>query len=653
MFVFAGLPRVLPAGYGCAPVAEQSGPVRVCVVVRAGDKKGGDSKPFVVLRETLDAKVFLGCLLDAAGRVQEWLEIWVQDLSGLSNALTAYRGVLTNKMLDERWVARCEAFSTLEGGLISTGWESVNPPLSFIDLKKLDVIGAKDRKSGAVWSLCQDEALLASKGVPGYAATLSRHLYQPELGGETAFLPLDVIGADPAAMGVGAPGEAAALNGGGGLMMVRRYCPLSYEQFVDAITGVDGEAGPGDALLSNIAATAVALPAGGKAVGEARTSNGWLMLGAMGSSGRLVEALHLKLMVFAQAVAAVRAATSAGQMPMLNVAAHSFRIRLGEGAGTVPLWWTAQTELVEPGEGIELPIEGTQAKYYLAGRGGGLTIYAPAGIGRTTQGKGWLRLRNVVADAGGTILEGTLSTQERIVPGRNDLLWLRFAVGATRVDLYATVDAQGAMGAGEIRIRTIPQRLNEGVVAQINSALGVPIPEVNFEMVPLLSTPCDLYALGVLAVRTLLVGGKRALPVALDELLSLAFQASKQAESGEDLATRLMTVFESDKRWAAALGPQALVVEAADANEAFVAIPPRLWFSTLAMVIRMFTGLSADSSCRDYGDAPGGGVHKVFDGVLDELYALLTACRSLIVSDYSLNAEVRGVVQECLAGAKG
>jgi len=39
-------------------------------------------------------------------------------------------------------------------------------------------------------------------------------------------------------------------------------------------------------------------------------------------------------------------------------------------------------------------------------------------------------------------------------------------------------------------------------------------------------------------------------------------------------------------------------------------------------------------------------------GFWRDLYALLTACRSLIVSDYALNADVRSVVEECMASAK-
>jgi hypothetical protein len=361
-----------------------------------------------------------------------------------------------------------------------------------------------------------------------------------------------------------------------------------------------------------------------------------------------VEALHLKASLLAQAVSLVRESVSRTQSPMLNVTARSFRVGFAEDSGVLPLWWTARTALVEPGEGVELPIPGTQAKYFIAGRGWGLSIYSPAGVSQPGTGRGWLRLRNVIAeDAGGVVLEGTLSTQDRVVPGKNDLVWLRMALGPARVDLYATVDAKGSMVPGEVRLRTIAQKMDAEAVGRVKQALGVPIPDVTFEILPLLSSPCDLYALGVLGVRMLLVGKGAPLPVALDELLSLAGSVAKDAGSGETLADRIGRAFGAERRWAESLGPQVLIADAT-AAEAQAVIPPALWHAVLAAVVRCFTGLGPDSRCKDFGDAPQGGLHKVFDGLLDDLYAVLTACRTLIVSDYALNAEVRSVVKSCL-----
>src|SRR5262245_20806095 len=178
MFTFAGLPRGLPAGYGAAPVSEnERGAVRLCAVVRT---TGKGETPLIVLREMLDAKVLLGCLADSGGRVQQWVEIWVQDTGGLAGALPGSRAGLNNPMLDRRWAARCESFDAMDGAgsLVRTGWEKSNPPPLFVDIRKLEAVGARDKKSGATWALCRDEELLARKGVPGYATTVNRHLHQ-------------------------------------------------------------------------------------------------------------------------------------------------------------------------------------------------------------------------------------------------------------------------------------------------------------------------------------------------------------------------------------------------------------------------------------------------------------------------------------------
>lgn len=629
-FVFAGLPRALPAGYAVAPIfPAETGSLRLCVVVRSKDG------PFVLLRETLDARVYLGCYADAAGRAHEWVEVWVQDPNGLAGAISSYREALTNNALDDRWSARVRLRDQAEpGGVVATGYEDTNPPPIVIDVKALRPVPAKDAR-GASWALCKDEGLLTGKGLPSYAGSLSRSLYQPEAGGETPFLPTDMLDA----RSLGIAGDVALLNGGGGLMMVQRYCPLGYEEFVDAITGIEGAGGASDALLGTIAASAR---------GAGAPDGGWLMLSARTPEARLAEVLHLKVLLAAQAAAGVRAQIAATNAPMLNVTSGSFRVRLGEYGGAAPLWWSARVSVVEPGEGVELPIPGTDAKYFVAGRGAGLSIYAPAGASQPGSGKGWLRLRNVIAeDAGGQILEGTLSTQDRVVPGKNDLLWLRFAVGPSRVNLYAMVDAKGSMVPGEVRLRTIPHQFKEDVAARLKQALGVPIPEVTFEILPLLSSPCDLYAMGVLLTRTLLTGKGVPLPVAMDELLSLAGVVAKDAGGGEDFHVRLERAYTSEKRWAETLGPQVLLAGVSP-DAASCAVPPRLWLGVLGATIRCFSGLSADSRCRDFGDAPPGGLHRVFDGLIDDLYALLSACRTLIVSDYVLNAEVRTVIRACM-----
>lgn len=658
-FVYSPLPRNLPAGYGAAPVfsGEVGAMVSLCVVVRT-DRKGAGESVLVALRETLDGHCVLGCLRDRSGRVLEFVEVWSQDPSGLTRAPAAYREALTNAALDARWSARCKAIEEAEsfegGGLIRTGFEEVSPGVIFVDSKKLSPLPPRDQRTGGTWTLCTDEALLAKKGAPAYSTTLARHLFQPEMGEQSDMLPVDMVGGDP--RGLGLPSEAAAVNGAGGLMMVRRYAPLSLEQYLDAVSGVDGEAGDPEGLLSMIAAASL---------GSRVAAGGWLTLGATDARSRLVEALHLKLMALAGAAAAVRTHVASTGTPLLNLTAQSFRVMMARGGVATPMLWSARPVLAEPGEAVELSLPGTNTSFYMPAKTGSVSIYAPAGMMRATSGKGWMRLRNVIAGqgaggnaSGGVILEGTLSTQERLAPGKGDLVWLRMLMGPSRVDLYATLDAGTSLAAGEFRVRTLPTKLTPEVEARLQSALGVPIPDVTFDVVPQLSTPCDLYALGVLGVRALLVGPGRPLPVVLDEVLSLASQAARDISSGADLPSRLLAVFESDARWGEMLGPQHIVAvekggKPIGVDEGFAAVPPRLWMGCLAGIIRCLTGIGPDARCRDYGDAPQGGAHRVFDGLLDDLYAVLGSCRTLIVSDYTTTSEIRSVVAECLRSARG
>ena len=90
------------------------------------------------------------------------------------------------------------------------------------------------------------------------------------------------------------------------------------------------------------------------------------------------------------------------------------------------------------------------------------------------------------------------------------------------MDLYGRVDESEALAKGETRFRTLPQILSEPVRNALEQAAGTPIANASFEILPLLTSPCDMYALGVLAIKLLLVDDENTLAIAVDEVLSLA-----------------------------------------------------------------------------------------------------------------------------------
>src|SRR6188474_3492808 len=94
------LGRPLPAGYAAVPLngdpapgspsdngPPSAWPLSLCVVVRTQPGVGVDGAmdpasagPLLILRDVLDGRVLLGCVADASGAVQQWVEIWVQDV---------------------------------------------------------------------------------------------------------------------------------------------------------------------------------------------------------------------------------------------------------------------------------------------------------------------------------------------------------------------------------------------------------------------------------------------------------------------------------------------------------------------------------------------------------------------------------------------
>src|SRR6202011_4835322 len=107
--------------------------------------------------------------------------------------------------------------------------------------------------------------------------------------------------------------------------------------------------------------------------------------------------------------------------------------------------------------------------------------------------------------------------------------------------------------------RTLPQMLPVRVLDALKQAEGAPISNAGFEILPLLTSPSDMYAVAVLAVRVLLVDDENTLAIALDEILSLARELAIEYRPDLAFGERLRAIIERDRRWAVSLAPQGLV----------------------------------------------------------------------------------------------
>jgi hypothetical protein len=292
---------------------------------------------------------------------------------------------------------------------------------------------------------------------------------------------------------------------------------------------------------------------------------------------------------------------------------------------------------------LNLPTNNT--RYFLPPELPGPSIYRPQSLSLPARGLASVRIRKVLPPTlQGVAIEATLSTDERLNVAASDLIHVRLTLPIGRIDLYGHVDQSQALAKGETRFRTLPQTLPASVVSALELAAGAPVNQATFEVLPLLSTPCDLYAAAVLAVRILLVDDENSLPVALDEMLSLARQTGAEFDPKLPFLIRLRSIIESDPRWRESLSPKRLVRDVETRKIALDVIPGEVWWDLIGLVIRLFPGTGPDSHCRDLGDAPSLALDRIFEEAIDGLEHLQLRTRSLVVADWNQNIEIHDAI---------
>lgn len=636
----------LPEGLGALPLLPEVGdaPLAICLVVRSAS---ATETPFVLLRETIDASIYLGCLSDRAGDPKGWLEIWVQNVNRMAQSFRAQVEAVNNSLVDKRWAERFAMFRRLDRRvLIETGWESLHPQPAFVGSDVKTVIHPVEPITNRPFVLCTEDAALASAGLPPYTSSLHRYLWNA---GETPIFVATTDGA-PTSVAVQSGPEAFPnlwpFNPGGGFLLVRSFCPLKLVEFADLLAG---KSWPG----FSSGRTSLQLGGAYSQLGDAERlvqRGAHLFGGRSGGAGQLREVCHLKINLILQTLTQIRDAIRLQQLPILNLSADSFRVRLSETGTGLPHLWTARVELVESSAGVPLAVAASQSRYFIPPAILGPSIYRPQALTVMTHGEGTLRIREILPPVReGSCIEATLATDERLELAASDLIHIRITLPVGRVDLYGHADESSALAKGETRIRTVPQKLNDDVVSALDQAAGSRVTAAHFEILPLLASPYDMYAAAVLAARILLVDEGNTLAVAVDELLSLARQVSAEYVAETPFAIRLGALIAKDPRWDSSLGPHRLTSRPGMRELAGRAIPTELWWETIGIVLRLFPGAGSDSFCADFGDAPSSALDRIFERPLAELDLLQLRSRSLVITDWDQNVEIHDAIGAVIA----
>ena len=629
---------------------DRDAPIAISLLVRMDSS---ESPPFILLRETLDASIYLGSIVDRAGHPKAWLEIWVQNVDRVAFSFRAQLEPLTNSVLDRRWADRAAMFRTLKRAtIIETGAEFNHPVPALIDGKEGMVIHPSDPLTRRPFLLCQDEKALETAGLPSYGSSLHRYLWNGFGANEPVFMA--ITSGAPMPSGVRPVNDIFKglypFNPGGGLLLVRPLAPLALTEFADILSGKTWPGFQCGKETIRLGAAYARL----EDAEEILHRGGHLFSGRAGKAGRLLEVFHLKLNLILQALEETRSAIRFQQLPFLVLGAESFRVQLSEIGTGLPLFWSAQVDLAESTCAAAISVGASGVRYFIPPELSGPSIYRPQTRDLPGRGSATVRIRKIFPPTSdGTSLEATLATDERLNVAASDLIHVRLPMASGRIDLYGRADESEALAKGETRFRTIPQMLSETTQNSLEQLAGAPIGNASFEILPLLTSPCDMYSLGVLAVKILLVDDENTLAIALDEMLSLARQIAIEHQPGVALGKRLQNIVERDRRWETSLGPHRLVRDDSIRQAAARVIPGDLWWETIGVITRLFPGIGPDSFCGDLGDAPSLALDQIFEEAVGQIDLLLLRSRSLVVADWNQNLEIHDAIYDVIAKKHG
>lgn len=631
------LPR-LPGGWTLAPIhpLENSSPLAICVLARTDA-----SAPFFLLRDLPLARVYLGAICDAEARIHEWVEICIQSSPSTELEFSGYQAQLSNVFFDQGWRAESELIKqNLPQTFIAVRLESHNAGPLLIRQPAAASPGLASVEP-TPWRVCTEDAVLEAHGLPPYSSSPFRYLHEPAVRENKTFI---ATSADaPASSHVqnlerltASANVMAVFNPHAGMIRVIRHAPLNLEEYLQIL---EGEAWAAPAYNSGPYAALQEWSANPKGLP-------FLLHGDGARSDHANEVLFLKLAALRDAFAEVRLRVKAQQLPLLNLSPASFQISLPETGGQFPGFWSASCRLAKPGQAHPLKIKSTEQRYFLRLGRVEPSPFLPEGMGAHSFGIGNVQIRTVTTETDGVVLEGTLVAEDYLAIDPHDLLWFKLPLGEERHDFYAHVYKSDTVGPREARFRTVPARLAEPVVASLKRTAGTRFPKSPYEIWPLLSSPCDLYSLGVLGVRILLANGQSNLPVILDEIFSLARRFAGPAKDRAAQVEELKALITKDAKLLDLISPQALIAGFKSPLEARTAISWDLWLETVSWLLQLFPDASAHSFCKDFGDVSPLALETVFDEPLQQLETILLRLRSLLAPSLSQNQEIANVILE-------
>jgi hypothetical protein len=521
---------------------------------------------------------------------------------------------------------------------------------------------------------CRDEARLAAAGLPSYASTAARFLACPscpdseegEEGNEPRFW-------------AGTADEARGLRDTGSLDDLRRSLETRRKKADGAAVLPAIPATPAKGwtvfnlhdepfLLTRLAPVpfddfVARLGGGGGTEGDTPEQTGaGLLFAAEGSGVDAVEILTLKLAAFLQTVRALRQHTLLLGRPHLDLHPEHLAVEVGPRGDFLPDLWSFRVKLLGPspgrmarlGPGIELPLPPRLPRTPFAPR-----VIREARLARPSSGE--LLIERVVQEKasdkgeGAWRIEGTLLDPHGFYPppGPRDwvqIAWPRDPFGSLGT-AAAQVDPRVAPQSVEMAVITEPLELDPALARRLGKPGGFRVPGVRYRIYPQLGVPEDLWSLGVLLLRLVLVNDGQSLS-ALDPLLDMVPHGPvSELRGGRRKPDEILaSAIAADPH---RLAKENLFHQAVDRLPGRPnAVPDDLWTEVLRLALRLVArgpgfGLTPEPGGSFAWNEANPAAH--LDEVLAQGEDLLRQLSAILFQRQLVHAEIRAVIAELLA----
>ncbi len=537
-------------------------------------------------------------------------------------------------------------------------------------------------------STCREDALLAAAGLPLYSVTAAKFLYcaacHPKEEGDG---PRFWTGTEAEARGLERVGSLEDLRRDYGAALERARAeklPLRLDELPPVTAAAATPAAPAG---RKGAAAAVATPdwtvfnlhdspylitreapvafddfvarlGAGEPADGAESGPGFLFA-AEGSGIDAVEVLALKLAAFLQIVADVRRHYLLLGRPHLDLQPDHLVVEPGPRASFLPALWSFRVKLLGAspsrlanlGSGLAVPLPPRDPRAPFASpavRAARLASPAP----------GELMIERVLPEKGGADrwrIEGTLLDPHGFYPPPTlrdfvQIAWPRDLFGRAAT-ATARLDPRSAPESVEMAITTEPLELDVTLAQRLGRAGGFRVPGVRYKIYSALSAPEDLYSLGILLLRILLVNDGQALS-ALEPLIEAVPQGASQSVRGSrrtvEEALSAMLAAEPER-----LAKANLFHREADRGPGRPnSIPEEIWTGVLLFALRLIGrgpgfGLTPEKGGA-YGFNEANPVAHL-DEVQAEAEDLLRRLHGLLFHRQAVHVEVQTLIAELLA----